>query len=371
MIRFRRGNWHWRFVSEAAAREAGDPLDTAGAEVVQQVRESRVERSVFRRGGFYFKRETLLGSSLADRLSMRFFPRTAAEFDSIMLLKRAGIPVVEPVGCGSDGNSAVLITRAVEGTVTVREQLRRFEAAGEALPDEFLRGWSEVAAALFRRWIYFPDFHRSNILYCAAEGTFTVVDPLGAKYSILTKLNWRMKMIRRQYGDSFGQLPKSTVLRMLAVMLPRRNPEKVYRRLLRHTAAYIRRHSLRKRRRLEHFRRGEYTRIVDGVECRLDAAGEPLTREGAEALSLAPERAAQLWERDWLFTLFHLPTLRIVGRDVESGTLYRECAGAVEVAEAERRDLLERVELAGFDPREFVCRRDCRGRAVLEDLGPK
>ena len=371
MFRCRRGDWRWRFVSEAAAEEAGDPTEMTGAEIVQECSDSRSTRCVFRRDGLYFKREIRLGSAFTVRAAAYLFPPAQAEFNSILLLKRVGIPVVEPVGCGSDGHASILITREEAGAVSVQKLLLRMEAAGELPSDEFLVGWSKVTGALFRKRIYFPDFHSGNLLCRGASGGFVIVDPQGIRRSFVDHENRRLKMIRRQYGECFGRLPKSTVLKMLAVMLPEEDPEELYRRLLIHSAAYIRAHSLRKRRRLEGFRRGKFTRVIDGVECRLDAAGGPLSREGTEALSPAPERAAQLWERDWLFSLFRLPTLRIVGRDGKNGTLYRERAGAGEVTEAERRDLLERVELAGFDPREFVCRRDRFGRARLEDLGSR
>lgn len=370
MIRCRRGDWRWRFVSGAAAVEAGDPLDMTEAEIVQESRDSRSARKVFRRKGFYFKREIRIGSVFAAPMTW-LLPPALAEFNSILLLRKRGIPVVEPIGFGTDGRGSILITREETGAVTVREQLRRFAAAGEVPPDDFLAGWSEVTGALFRNRLYFPDFHCGNVLSRGASGGFVIVDPQGVRRSFVDHENRRMKMIRRQYGEFFGAASKPTMLKMLAVMLPEERPEGVYRRLLIHSAAYIRAHALAKRRRLEHFRRGKYTRSVDGVEYRLDTAGKPLSRQGAEPLVFAPELAKALWERDYLFSLFSLPMLRIVARDVSAGTLYRRVAEAGEVAEADRRDLLERVELAGFDPREFVCRLDRRGRAVLEDSGPR
>ena len=371
MFRCRKGDWRWRFVSEAAADEVGDPLDRTGAQIVQRRRETRFDRCVWRRDGFYFKHETLLSPALSDRWKMRYRPRTTQEFASIMLLKHCGIPVVEPVGCGGNGRSSLLITREKTGFITVREQLRRFEAAGETPPEAFLAGWSAMTAMLFRNRIFFPDFHYGNILCRWPDGDFVIVDPQGVKRRFVDVAKRRLKMIRRQYGEFFGESPKAVVQKMLAAMLPGGEPEALYRELLIQIAAYIRTHALADRRRLEAFRRGKFSRVVDGVEWRLDAAGEPLSREGTEALALTPEQAALFWERDWRFSLFYLPMLRIVGRDAPSGVLYRRCAGPGEVTEAERRELLERVEIAGFDPGEFVCRRDLRGRARLEDIGPR
>ena len=177
-------------------------------------------------------------------------------------------------------------------------------------------------------------------------------------------------MLRRQYGEFFGAVPGRTVQKMLAVIAPEEDAERLYRRLMIHSAAYIREHSLRKRRRLEKFRAGDCTLRSGGIEYRLDSAGNALTPEGAEPVDLPPDRAQALWERDYLLTLFQLPRLRIVARDLRSGTLYREAAAPGEPPEALRRDLLERVGLAGFDPREFDCRFDLRGREVLRDNGP-
>ena len=371
MFRCRKGDWRWRFVSEAAAEEVGDPLDRTGAQIVQRRSEGRFDRCVWRRDGFYFKHETLLGSALSDRWTMRFRPRTTQEFASILLLKRCGIPVVEPVGCGGNGRSSLLITREKTGFVTVREQLRRFEAAGEAPPEAFLAGWSAMTAALFRNRLYLYDFHCGNMLCRWPAGDFAIIDPQGVKRGFVDVEKRQLRMIRRQYGEFFGETTREVVQKMLASILPGEDSETLYRRLLIRIAAYIRTHALADRRRLEDFRRGKFSRVIDGVEWRLDVTGEPLSGKGTEALALPPERAAQFWERDWRFSLFYLPLLRIVGRDATSGVLYRQCAGPGEVTEAERRELLERVEIAGFDPGEFVCRRDLRGRARLEDIGPR
>ena len=371
MFRCRKGDWRWRFVSEAAAEEAGDPLDMTGAQIIHRRHESRFDRCVWRRGGLYFKHETLLSPALSDRWMMRFRPRTTQEFASILRLKRCGIPVVEPVGCGWNGRSSILITREEAGTITVRKQLHRFEAAGETPPEAFLAGWSAMTAKLFRNRIYLFDFHPGNMLCRWPAGDFVIVDPQGGKRSFVDVAKRQLRMLRRQYGEFFGENPKEVVQKMLAAILPDEEPEALYRRLLTRIAAYTRTHALADSRRFEDFRRGKFSRVIDGVEWRLDVTGEPLSREGTEALALPPERAAQFWERDWIFSLFYLPMLRIVGRDVASGVLYRQCAGPGDVTEAERRDLLERVEAAGFDPCEFVCRRDLRGRARLEDIGPR
>ena len=356
-------------MSEAAASEAGDPLDMTGAQRVQEGRDSKSERGVFRRDGLYFKREIRIAPFLAAAAS-RFFPPAREEFKSILLLRRCGIPVVEPVGFGSDGRASILITREEKGTVTVREQLRRFEEAGEVPSDEFLTGWCEVAGALFRNRIYFPDFHNGNVLCRGSSGGFVIVDPQGVRRSFVDHENRRMKMLRRQYGEFFGAVPGRTVRKMLAVIAPEEDTERLYRRLMLHSAAYIREHSLRKRRRLEKFRAGACTLRSGGIEYRLGSAGKALTPEGTEAVDLPADRAQALWERDYLLTLFQLPRLRIVARDMRRGTLYREAAAPGEPSETLRRDLLERVELAGFDPREFGCRFDLRGREVLLDNGP-
>ena len=147
---------------------------------------------------------------------MRFRPRTTREFASILLLKRCGIPVVEPVGCGGNGRSSLLITREKTGFITVREQLRRFEAAGETPPEAFLAGWSAMTAALFRNRLYLYDFHCGNMLCRWPAGDFAIIDPQGVKRSFVDVEKRQLRMIRRQYGEFFGETTREVVQKMLA-----------------------------------------------------------------------------------------------------------------------------------------------------------
>lgn len=89
--------------------------------------------------------------------------------------------------------------------------------------------------------------------------------------------------------------------------------------------------------------------------------------DNTEVVAVAPENAATLWERDFLFTLYALPRLRIVGRD-SNGRLYRERAGSAPVDPERKKPLLRRLELAKFAPEDFDFATDSHGATVLVDM---
>ena len=75
-----------------------------------------------------------------------------------------------------------------------------------------------------------------------------------------------------------------------------------------------------------------------------------------------------MWERDFVFSLYRLPLLRIVGRDPKSGVLYRQRAGSAPVDPVRRTELLEMLELSGLGPAsDFGFRTDAAGRTLLVD----
>ena len=98
------------------------------------------------------------------------------------------------------------------------------------------------------------------------------------------------------------------------------------------------------------------------------AEGRPFTTDSTESLRLDPAAAVEMWERDFIFGLHHIPRLRIVGRDLESGALYRERAGDAPVDPARKPQLLERLKIAGFSPDEFDFATDAQARTVLVDV---
>ena len=139
-------------------------------------------------------------------------------------------------------------------------------------------------------------------------------------------------------------------------------------RILTYIAAYVKKSSLRNGKRLKRFRVGAATLAENGIRIKYANWEVPFPLEGTERLSLPPEAANELWERDYIMSLYHLPLLRVVARDeVEGTTLYRWRTGEGEVAAADREALYERLELAGFRREEFDCCVSSTGTALLRD----
>ena len=91
------------------------------------------------------------------------------EFAIAQALTGAGIPVVEHLACGSDGNANYLITRALPDAVELAEM------RDTIVPDEkFLHPLCDFLTAFANSNFIHNDFHCGNILY--ANGRFTLVD---------------------------------------------------------------------------------------------------------------------------------------------------------------------------------------------------
>ena len=356
--------WRWHFLHDGPEKELGtDPVDLSGA---QQMRDMENARTVYYRNGFYFKLYHPKCSGILQALCARLSPHAAREFRAIRRLHRLRIAAVEPVAFGVCGTSSMLITREEKDCRSVMEYLRERFLRNEEFPEPFLLDWSRFLARFFAAGLYLPDFNCGNLLYHEDENRFVLVDPLGLKRSIFNRSERKLRMLKREFGAVFSCVPKPRILKMLAVFAPA-DPEGLYRRLLRYDAEYVRRSQMRDMKRLKRFRAGSSTRVLDGIRIKKTVFEVPFPLEDTEKITLPPEEANELWERDYLMSLCHLPLLRVVARDENDGTLYRQLPGSREVTEAERAYLRERLELAGFDREGFDCCVNRAGLAVLRD----
>ena len=358
--------WRWYFADSGSAAILGaDPADLSGA---KQVRDMEDERTVYYRDGFFFKSYHPRCRGLTEKLRERLFPTAKQEFRAIMCLRRHELAVVEPVAWGVCGTRSMLITREEKNCCSVMEYLHRRLACGGKVPESFLLDWSRFLARFIAGGLYFPDFHCGNILYNEAEERFVLVDPLGLKRNIFNRSKRILRMLKREFGVVFDFAPKPLLVRMLAE-IDSADPEGLYRRLMEYNADYVKNSSMRHGKRLKRFRAGAATLVVDGVRVKYSHCEVPFTLEGTEKIALPPEAANELWERDYILSLYHLPLLRVAARsDTEPGILYRRPAmSGGEVSAADREDLFARLALTGFDRKDFDCCVDLAGTAVLRD----
>ena len=358
------GGWRWYFLNGGAASEIGaDPADLSGA---RQVRDMGAERTVYYRDGFYFKLYRPRCRSVFSRVREYLAPRAGQEFSAILRLRRVNIPVVEPVAYGVCGTASMLITREEKNSRSVMEYLRIRLSRGEEIPEHFLLGWSRFLARFIASGLYLPDFNCGNLLYDEAADRFVMVDPFGLKRNLFNRFVRVLRMLKREFGVVFECVPKRLLVRMLAEF-DASDPEKLYRRLMKFNSEYVRKSKLRRSKRLRQFRDGAAALAENGVRIKYSSCEIPFRLEGTEKITLPPDAATELWERDYILGLYHLPLLRVVARDEAGGGLYRQLSGPREVSAAEREDLFERLALAGFDRKEFDCCTNLAGMAVLRD----
>lgn len=359
--------WRWHFSGDGSAEMfGGDPAGLAGA---KPVRDLEGERAVYCRDGFFFKWYRSRCRGLAAKLRERLFPAAKQEFKAIMCLRRYGFDVVAPVAWGVCGTQSMLITREEKDCCSIRDYLHHRLSRGEEVPESFLIAWSRFLARFIASGLFFPDFHSGNVLYDEAAERFVLVDPLGLKRNLFNRSERILRMLKREFGVVLDFAPKPLLVRMLAEIEPA-DPEGAYRRLMEYNADYVKTRCMHRNKRLKRFRAGESTLVVNGVRVKYSSCAVPFALEGTEKFTLPPDAADELWERDYVLSLYHLPLLRVVARD-EAKTpcvLYRrrtkENGG---VSAADREALFERLSLTGFDRKDFDCCVDLSGTAVLRD----
>lgn len=359
--------WRWHFAEGGSAAAFGaDPADLSGAKIV---RDMEGERTVYYRNGVYFKLYHPHCRSWFSKLRERLSPTAKQEFDAITLLRRRQVEVVEPIAWGVCGTRSMLLTREEKNCTTVMEYLHRRFNCGEEVPEPFLAGWSRFLARFIASGLYFPDFHCGNILYNEEKSRFVLVDPQGFKRNVVNRPERILRMLKREFGLLFEFCPKRTLVRMLAEIFPA-DPEGAYLRILTYAAGYVKKSSLHRDKRLKRFRAGAATLVENGVRIKYSRWEEPFPLEGTERIALPPEAANELWERDYILSLYHLPLLRVAARDEAAGPetiLYRWRTENGEVSDADREALYERLALTGFRREEFDCCVGRAGTALLRD----
>ena len=357
--------WQWYWASGEPPEISGfDPADLAGA---KPVRDMEGERTVYYRDGFFFKLYHSRCRRLSEKLRERLSPSAGREFRAVMRLRRHGLAAVEPVAWGVCGTRSMLITREEKDCCSVMEYLDRRLSGGGQVPESFLIDWSRFLARFIACGFYVPDFHCGNILYNEAADRFVLVDPLGLKRNIFNRSDRIRRMLKRQFGVVFDFAPKTLLVRMLAEIDPA-DPEGAYRRLMTYNADYVKTSCMRRGKRLKRFRAGAATLVANnGIRVKYSHCEVPFSLEGTEKFALPRAAADELWERDYILSLYRLPLLRVVARGGEEILYRRQAMRGGEVSAADREDLFERLALTGFSRTDFDCCLDLAGRAVLRD----
>ncbi len=350
-------NWKWNFLQESD--QAGFPADAADLMQNSDLIKRTPFRIVCRKNGNFIKIYlTPPQAGLFQRVRNRFFSKARSEFTMLCELQKHCVPVVEPVAWGQAGGQAsCLITREIQGSVSVSDYFHTAVGEENRSCPEFFAGWCSFVRDFLRSGFDHPDFHNGNILYRESSNSFALVDV----YGIRLKQNpdtRRMAMIVREFAAFLTKPQIVQLLESCGIV----KPEEFYREMLRYGAGKIRHEFPR---RLQQFR-NNYEKFVkkDGQKIlTLNGARQPIPLENTIKTELAPHEAQKLREMDFFLSLCNIPRLRIAAFEPQ-GILYVEKNTAGISADAEA-DLQERLILCGEDPKNYTFTADRFGRAVV------
>ena len=320
-------------------------------------------RAVFRKNGFFLKTElSAHPRSPFSRLRNMLFPKTRSEFRSLLDLRDAGIPAVEPVAWMQSGGIVwTLVTREMPDVVTANDIFHTAVGGDGRKCPEFFAAWCAFVRAVLDSGFDHPDFHNGNILYREKDHSFALVDVYGVRRRAFPRRR-KMAMIVREFAEF---LPKAELLKLITDCgIP--DGEAFYRDMLRYDARHIR-HEWKRREKQFFHDYAKFVRVEGERRRTLDGARAPLPLENTEKLDLDPAAAEALRREDFRLSLLRIPRLRIAAFD-PPGTLYRETATGP-AAPAGIADVLERLELAGLAPDAYDYAADRFGRTVVVPKG--
>ena len=363
MYTFCSGSWRWYFADRREAEKfLPHPEEAvAGSTLIRDF----ANRKVFYYANCYLKlEENPSGGFLAD-IQRRFFSNARSEYRALQCLAKHGIAAVRPVAYGVNGTNCMLITEEAKDCCSVSDYLSECISDGKEVADDFLHAWGKCISKLIKCGFYLPDFHAGNLLYNRVNGSFTIVDPLGLQKDFFKRSSHIWRMFKRQYAQIFEFMPKRALLTLLAEY-DAENTEKVWCQLMEYSANYVQKLQLAKR--LKRFRRGSSTMIVDGIKYRISQDFQVYGIDGCEIAEFADATVANdIWERDYICSLYRLPLLHITACSADGKRLYRQAQGSGSVSSEERAELLERLSFTHLNADDFDCCRDADNRAVLYD----
>ena len=258
-------------------KHAEKPVIPSGRELdalfdAAEIVKSGAVREVRRAGELYLK---------LDRRKHHPFTR---EFRAAAKLKKAGIPVVDPIAAAATKRGNYLITGAFDG-ISLDEYLKR------ALPDrEFRLRLAQLIGQMHRHGFVHWDFHPGNVLYSPEKGTFALVDVGAVKKLPRALLFLVPEYTRFELLNAFRGVMSKEELTALAGEAGMKDPERFYREMFRRDARHLKNDWSRRRAQILAgypkfaVAKGEALDDRDTVAADLESA---VTAENGKALFLA------------------------------------------------------------------------------------
>jgi hypothetical protein len=113
------------------------------------------------------------------KLRAYFCCKAKSEFNTAMLLEKAGIPIVKYLGWGRRGSLSMTFSEAISDAVTAWDFWAREYIVGGRDHAVFLDNLAGFLKKFIYSGFFHPDFHLGNVLYSPQSGQFALVDVYG------------------------------------------------------------------------------------------------------------------------------------------------------------------------------------------------
>ena len=325
--------WKWVFSTFDAENElGGEPQQLL--ESAQQVKANPV-RKVFCTGDFYIKIDLRSGGHLKR------------EWKSAELLRRKGVPVVDYLAFGVSPQGEMVVTRTLEGSVSVKDWLSEKMCSGvtEAELTPFAENYACFVRSVIDAGVFHPDFHVGNVLYVPELDQLTLVDvsEVRRQYFFDRWRLWRMIGSVQAFRRVFS---REGMLRLLT-LAGARDAESMWRKLLKESARHLL-HSWPKRSKQMLEGHPRYAVKENGWLRVVDACGRPLEfKENDTMTTMSLEESRKRYLADFFLYLANIPHQRLLAWNPEMGELRLEEISGKGI-EAIPTELQERLEPLGL-----------------------
>ena len=343
--------WKWIFSTPECAKELGERPQLLLKDA-RQVKTNPV-RKVFCTGGCYVK------------IDMRSGGHLKREWKSAELLRGKGVPVVDYMAFGVSPLGEMVVTRALEGSVSVKDWLSEKMCAGvtEEELTPFAENYARFVRSVIDAGVFHPDFHVGNVLYVPGKEQLTLVDVSEVRRRFLFD-RWRLW---RMVGSvqAFRRVFSRDGMLHLLTLAGAGDAEAMWRKLLKETALHLL-HSWPKRSRQMLEGHPRYAVKENGWLRVVDACGRPLECEKTVCEKLSQEEGRKRYLADFFLYLANIPHQRLLAWNKETGELRLEAIDENRV-DMVPQELQERFEPLGLRLSPVCWAKNGEGKILLVD----
>lgn len=262
----------------------------------------------------------------------------AKEFKCAVKLKKAGIPVTEPLFHLTRPSGNYLATKAFDG-ITINDFIKN------NVPDkDFFTALLELLKKMHHAGFIHFDFHMGNLLYSPDKKVFSLVDVDSIHRIPAFLVPLVPEKIRFHLLTEFRSVLNNSQLLELFSAAKIRNPESFLKKTLIRNAKYIRRNWARRREQiLSGYRK--FTRInKNGI-----IFNSSISPEKIETGEKVHDPDAKIFLANFYLDLIQIPHRRAIAFDPTSSTVILEPENNIDANTAPVDDMIERIKFYGID----------------------